>query len=136
MVALTRFGTMRMKRLSQIRIGAKALSRLALLCFLSSSAAVAEESSFSGVLQCDANLMPVRIEPPRIPRSPDGTKELSGSVMLQFLVTEAGTVIEPVVIESAGVLLDRASLRAMFDAQFPDQQQRCVHQYRLTYVLE
>ena len=59
----------------------------------------------------DMNFLPVRVEPPEYP-SAAVSRGLEGAVVLEFTVTESGTVADIEVIESAAPTLDAAAIKA------------------------
>lgn len=86
--------------------------------------------------QCEKGMQAEKIEPPQYPTSPQRPSEMNGTVLLQFIVNESGTVSDPIVIESSNKRFHRSAQKAILQAKFPTQQVKCTHQHRFTYVVE
>ena len=96
---------------------------------LTASAAHAIDSN---VPRCPEDLM---ADEPVVPTYPTDTFE-EGWVVVEFVVQPDGNTANPRVIESSSRRFERSAVRAILKTRYAERTESCLHQERLTYLLE
>ncbi len=85
--------------------------------------------------QCPKNLEAIKRVAPVNPSTPMATN-ISGWVLVKFVVTEIGSTVSPVAVESSSMVFERSALQAILQYRFPKQEFRCVHGVRIEFLVE